>query len=107
MRSAWIGSDVYLDDTFPELITLHAGCVIALRSMLICHDDASRRLAPIVIEEGAYVGAGAIVLPGVTIEKGAVVAAGAVVAKSVSAGETWGGVPARKIEKSRSEIDEE
>lgn len=52
-------------------------------------DPADRRLhltgAPIVVEEGAWIGAGATVLPGVTIGRDAVVAAGAVVADDVPA----------------------
>jgi len=49
------------------------------------------------IEAYAFVGAGAILLPGVTIGKGAVVGAGAVVTKDVPAGQIWAGVPARQI----------
>lgn len=40
---------------------------------------------------------GAIILPGITIGEGAIIAAGAVVTQDVPPGETWGGVPARKI----------
>lgn len=96
-RPTWIGKDVYLDDVFPELITLHPGAVIGLRAMLICHDDATRQVAPIEIGAGAYVGAGSIVLPGVTVGAGAKIGAGAVVTKNVPDDETWVGVPARKI----------
>jgi len=49
------------------------------------------------IGDDVWIGAGCIVLPGVTIGVGAVVAAGAVVTKSVPPYEVWGGVPAAKI----------
>jgi acetyltransferase-like isoleucine patch superfamily enzyme len=54
-------------------------------------------VAPIVIEDDAWVGAGAIVLPGVTVGKGAVVAAGAVVTKNVEPYTIVGGNPAKFI----------
>jgi acetyltransferase-like isoleucine patch superfamily enzyme len=54
-------------------------------------------VAPVVIEENAWVGARALVLKGVTIGKGAVIAAGSVVTKDVPAGAIAGGVPARVI----------
>lgn len=50
-----------------------------------------------VIEEGASIGAGAVILPNLIVGKNAVIGAGAVVTKSVPAGETWVGVPARKL----------
>jgi acetyltransferase-like isoleucine patch superfamily enzyme len=53
--------------------------------------------APIVIEDDVWIGAGAIVLPGVTIGKGSVVAAGAVVTASVDPFTVVAGVPARPI----------
>ena len=48
------------------------------------------------VEDGAVVGAGAVLLPGVVIGRGATVAAGAVVTRDVRAGVTVVGVPARE-----------
>jgi acetyltransferase-like isoleucine patch superfamily enzyme len=54
-------------------------------------------IAPILIEDDAWIGAGAIVLQGVTVGHGAIVAAGAVVTKAVDANTIVGGVPAALI----------
>lgn len=48
-----------------------------------------------IIQQYASIGAGAVLLPGVTIGKGAMVGAGAVVTKDVQAGTTVIGNPAR------------
>jgi len=53
--------------------------------------------APIVIEDSAWIGAGAIILAGVTIGRNAVVGAGSVVTKDVPAGAVVAGNPARVI----------
>lgn len=55
--------------------------------------------APVAIRNGASVGGGAILLPGIVIGEDAVVGAGAVVTKSVLAGDTVVGNPARSIKK--------
>ncbi len=52
---------------------------------------------PIVIEDDAFIGARATILPGVTIGEGAAVGAGAVVAKDVHPGATVVGNPAREV----------
>jgi maltose O-acetyltransferase len=51
----------------------------------------------IVVEDGAWIGARATILPGVTVGRGAVVAAGSLVAQSVPANKVVGGVPARSF----------
>ena len=54
---------------------------------------------PVIVDDGAWIGARTTVLPGVTIGTGAIVAAGAVVNKSVSANTMVAGVPARLVRK--------
>ncbi len=57
--------------------------------------------AKIVIEDYAWIGTGAMILPGVKIGRGAVVGARAVVTRSVEAGTIVAGNPARPIPKKR------
>ena len=52
----------------------------------------------IVIEDDAWIGAGAIILDGVRVGRGAVVAAGAVVTQDVAPHTVVGGVPAKLIQ---------
>lgn len=52
---------------------------------------------PVVIKRNAWIGAGAIILPGVTIGENTVVAAGAVVSKDVPDNTVVAGVPAKII----------
>ncbi|MEM7118012.1 MAG: DapH/DapD/GlmU-related protein [Chloroflexota bacterium] len=52
---------------------------------------------PIYIDDGAWLGARCIILPGVVVGKGAIVAAGAVVTKDVAPNTIVGGVPAKVI----------
>jgi len=55
------------------------------------------RRSPVRIENDAWIGAGAIVLPGVTIGAGAIVGAGAVVTREVEPRTVVAGVPARRL----------
>jgi acetyltransferase-like isoleucine patch superfamily enzyme len=57
---------------------------------------------PIVIEDDVWIGAGAVIMPGVTLAQGTVVGANAVVTRSTEAYSVMAGVPARKI-RSRGE----
>jgi maltose O-acetyltransferase len=52
---------------------------------------------PVTIEDGCWIGARALILPGVTIGRGAVVAAGAVVSDDCDPQRLYGGVPARIV----------
>ncbi len=57
--------------------------------------DADWELLRTVVERGASIGSGAVILGGVRIGARALVGAGAVVTRDVSPGETVAGVPAR------------
>jgi UDP-N-acetylglucosamine acyltransferase len=52
----------------------------------------------VIIGDGVKIGQGATLKPRVEVQDGAVIGMGAVVTKSVPAGETWVGNPARKLE---------
>ena len=60
-------------------------------------DDQGCSSRPISIGDDVWLGARAVVLPGVTIGSGAVVGAGAVVREDVAAGTVVAGVPARVL----------
>jgi maltose O-acetyltransferase len=88
-------------------ITIGNDVVLSARSMLIdvslspagfVH-TATRSYAnkPIVIEDGVWIGAGAIVLPGVTIGTRSIVAAGSVVTRDVPPFTVVAGNPAKVI----------
>lgn len=55
------------------------------------------RLAPIVVGDGAWIGANATILGGVSIGPGAVVGAGALVTRDCDANALYIGIPARKV----------
>ena len=50
-----------------------------------------------VIEDGASIGAGSVILCGITIGKNSMIGAGSVVTKSVPANQLWVGNPARFV----------
>jgi maltose O-acetyltransferase len=52
---------------------------------------------PVTVGRGAWIGAGCILLPGAVVGAGATVGAGSVVRGEIPAGETWAGVPARRV----------
>jgi maltose O-acetyltransferase len=52
---------------------------------------------PITIGDGAWIGARAVIMPGITIGAGAIVGAGAVVTKDVLPNTLVGGIPARLL----------
>jgi acetyltransferase-like isoleucine patch superfamily enzyme len=61
------------------------------------HRAGVLRARPVVIEDGCWIGARAVILPGVRVGRGAIVAAGAVVTGDVPPDTLVAGVPAHPI----------
>lgn len=61
------------------------------------HHRANKSYAPVCIEDNVWLGAGVIVLKGVTIGKNSVIAAGSVVTKAIPANVVAAGSPAKVI----------
>lgn len=81
-----IGHRVHIGPRVMFLTTNHVG-----------ESSRDRVFMPITVLDGAWIGAGAVIVPGVTIGEDSVVAAGAVVTKDVPSGVRVAGVPARPI----------
>lgn len=61
--------------------------------------DENRMIKPIIIEDGAFIGAHSIILKGVRVGSKSIIGAGSVVTKDIPNGEIWAGNPARFIRK--------
>jgi carbonic anhydrase/acetyltransferase-like protein (isoleucine patch superfamily) len=78
--NVFIGYDAILETSRPHLIKIGNDVLIGIRSTIIAHFGGTEGVK---IDDGAYIGVGAIILPNVKIGAGAVVTAGSVVTKSV------------------------
>lgn len=95
--SVWIARTALLDEDAPELITIDEGVRVSYGVMLITHSDLDKEVGPIHIGQQAWIGAGAVILPGVSIGAYTVVGAAALVNKDVPTDVRVAGVPARII----------
>ena len=95
-KGVWIGYDVILDTSRPDLITIEDDVAISMRAMVIAHFKESKGVK---IERGAFIGPGAIVLPNLIVGHGAVVKAGSVVSQSIPPGTIVQGNPAIPVAK--------
>lgn len=109
-RGSKISRTVQIDDSYPFLIIIGRKVWITAGVMILCHQrdltfykpgkpvmDCPLKTAPVIIHDGAHIGIGAIIMPGVTIGEGAVIGAGAVVTKDVPPYSIAVGSPAKVI----------
>jgi len=105
-KNVFIGSLVLFDDAYPEYITVEDNVQVSARAKILAHDSSFKNvlngsvptyIGPVVIKRNAYIGSGAIILPGVTVGESAIVGAGAVVASDVLPRTIVVGVPAKVV----------
>jgi acetyltransferase-like isoleucine patch superfamily enzyme len=103
---SWIGQQCFLHAAGGITVGACVGIGPGVKILTSQHVEAGRGIPvlfspieaePVVVEDGADVGVGAILLPGVTVGRGAVVGAGAVVTSDVPAYAVVAGVPARVL----------
>lgn len=91
----------------PPLTHIGANCIIGHDAVLFSHAIEGKHLslAAIRIGDNVTIGATAVVMSGVTIGDAAIVSAGAVVTKGsrIGPGEVWGGIPAKPLERRKTE----
>ena len=107
-----IGDECFLGDEclldLAEGIELQEQVTLAERVLILTHTNVGYKdhplqahfpamAAPVVIEQGSFVGAAATLLPGIRIGARSFVAAGSVVTADVPAGSLVAGVPARVV----------
>ena len=109
-KGSKISRTVIIDDARPDLITIGRNVWVTAGCQLLCHQrdlsfyergkpvmDCPLKYAPIVIKDGAHIGIGSIIMPGVTIGEGAVIGAGAVVTKDIPDYCLAVGIPAKVV----------
>jgi maltose O-acetyltransferase len=96
-----INPGVVFDISHCWLIEIGDNVTIAPEAYLLAHDASTFRaldytkIGKVRIEDNAFIGARALIMPGVTVGEHAIVAAGSVVTKSVEKNTVVGGNPAK------------
>lgn len=87
-------------------VTIGSDTMIGPGAQILCaqhHKDRNKRKAgieiakPVSLGADVWIGAGAIIMPGVTVGDAAIVGAGAVVTRDVAPGQSVVGIPARTL----------
>ncbi|WP_299768341.1 sugar O-acetyltransferase [uncultured Tateyamaria sp.] len=107
-RNIHLGAEVFINSGCVILdsasVRIGDGTMIGTGAQILCADHhrnpvkrraGIERALPVTIGANVWIGAGAIIMPGVTIMDQAIVGAGAVVTKDIAEGATVVGVPAR------------
>ena len=109
-KGSKINRTVIIDDSRPDLVEIGKKVWVTAGVQILCHQrdlttyeigkpvmDNPLVYKKVIIKDGAHIGIGAIILPGVTIGEGAVIGAGAVVTSDIPPYSVAVGVPAKVI----------
>ena len=106
VKMVFISYNVSIDNVAPELIEIGNDVKITRNTIILSHFHPTMKVAKyygemikkkVVIEDGVFIGVGAIILPGVTVGEGSIIGAGAVVTKSIPPYSVAVGNPANVI----------
>jgi len=96
--SVFIGDQVYLENEYPEMIELHDGVQIVIRSIIMCHLRGTGKL---IIQKNVWIGPNCVITAPIgrtlTIGEGSVIAASSVVTQDIPPFTFVGGSPAKPI----------
>ena len=99
----WIGENVWIDNL--DHITIGAHCCLSQGALLICGNHDYKKpsfdltIEPIIVEDGAWIGAKSVVTGGVKIGSHAVLSLGSVTSSDLKAYYIYSGNPALEIRK--------
>ena len=109
-KKSHVARGVILDDRNPDLIEIGDGVAVTSGVMILCHQrdltdykvgmyamDCPFKEGKVIVKDGAHLGIGCIIMPGVTIGKGAIIGAGSVVTRDVPDYCVAVGAPAKVI----------
>lgn len=100
-----------VDSAVPEFVEIGKDVVGAPGSIILAHDSSTiihcdkLRVEKTVVKDKVFIGANAVIMPGITVGEGAIIGAGAVVTKDVSDYMVVVGNPARVISTVHDYID--
>ncbi len=102
---SWINHGVYVDCEYEDVV-IGANVGVGMGVMFVTSTHqmgrperraGDIRYKPVKVEDGVWIGARAVILPGCTIGQGCVIAAMAVVTRSCESNGLYAGVPAIRI----------
>ncbi len=97
-KNVWISQHVYLDELYPEAISIGDNSTIGLRTSIITHlhwgpKRANNGYKEVIIEKDVFVGPHCLILPGVRVGEGSVIKGGSVLTRNVPPHSFWGPPP--------------
>jgi acetyltransferase-like isoleucine patch superfamily enzyme len=105
-----INRTAQIDDTFPDLVSIGDQVWITAGVIILCHQrdlnfykvgkavmECPLKSSEVIIKNGAHIGVGAIIMPGVTVGEGSIIGAGSVVTKDIPPYCVAAGAPAKLL----------
>jgi acetyltransferase-like isoleucine patch superfamily enzyme len=97
-KNVWISQFVYLDELYPEMISIGDNCTIGLRTSIFTHmhwgpKRSENGYKEVVIERDTFIGPHCLILPGVRVGEGSVIKGGTVLTRNVPPRTFWGEPP--------------